>query len=334
MKMIKPIPIPEKNIRIGIIQTADADVLFPRRYSHACDELQSTFSGEIRDYTIYGSPLSKRDTRKELADRLHQAVKENDMLLSLTGGYTTNCILPYLDYNLIRESRRVFVGYSDTTALLMAIFSKSGLASLYGPALLGSFGEWPHVNPDTAASLKALIYPKQMIYRYPYPEKFSESHYYWDREDRKELEYGANVSWRSNSDMVVEGRLAGGNLNTLLAVSGTEYCRFPEDTVLFLEDTFISMGQLKRDIETLRQRDRFQNVKGILAGKFFQCGSAETVGELNQYLLDTFTQLEIPVLVNVDFGHCYPILSMPIGLSVRVNYAAGEIDVLETFVTQ
>ena len=331
MTFLKPFILQEKWQRIAIVQTSEDGNRFPERYSRALAALRRTFTGTIRDYTQYSSACHDMCSGEVFAELFHCAVQENDLILSLTGGYTTNLMLPHLDYNLLREKCPLLVGYSDTTALQLAFLACAQLCSLYGPALLGSFGEYPDVNPVSLASMKALTMFDSAGYHYSAPALFADCNYFWDKEDAQPVPYSKNRVWHSNSDDCIRGILFGGNLNTLLCTIGTEFFPKIPNGILFLEDTHTCLSQLKRDIESLRQRHVFDNLRGVLFGKFYQCGLIEDNANMNNYLLREFTRMGLPLMVDVDFGHCLPQLSLPLGIEACVDYQNGCITLCESF---
>ena len=332
MECIHPIILPNQHPRVGIVQTSESDCLFPVRYERAIRQLQQAFGAEVQDYTEYSSPLSTVEAAKGLAERFHRAVEENHLILSLTGGYTTNCMLPYVDYELICSKRRILIGYSDTTALLMAVCSKAGLATLYGPALLGSFGEYPKVHASTVYAMKALVSMESQGFCYSKTDVTSDCNYYWDKEDLQSLPYAPNTGWHSNSDRTVKGILWGGNLNTILTIANTQYMPNIENGILLMEDAFTSYYKLKRDVEALRQRGLLDTCRAVIVGKFFQSGSETEKQRMNSYLLDYFQKLDIPALTDVDFGHSYPQLSIPLGVQGQVDFKNKQIVLCESFV--
>lgn len=332
MSFLKPDVLPETAPRIAVIQTSEDENRFPLRYARALAALRRRFPGAcVRDYTQYSSTCSGPCFGESLAALFQRAAEENDLLLSLTGGYTTNLMLPHLDYARLREVRPMLVGYSDTTALQLAILARAELCSLYGPALLGSFGEYPDVNPVSADSMLALTTADSAGHPYRAPAQFADCNYYWDREDARPVPYRENRAWRSNSGVCAEGTLFGGNLNTLLCTVGTEYFPHVPDGIIFLEDTHTCLSRLKRDMESLRQRRVFDDLRGVLFGKFFQCGSDADNARMNDYLLQEFSRLGLPVMVDVDFGHCLPLLSLPIGTVACVDYCSCSITLCESF---
>ena len=204
------------------------------------------------------------------------------------------------------------------------------MASLYGPALLGSFGEYPDINDYTLTSFMTLVSADSRGYTYPKPEMSSESNYFWDQEDNRELQYGINRKWKSNDAGTVEGILYGGNLNTLLQIAGTDFFPEVENGLLFVEDAFTSSGKLKRDIESMRQRGLLNGIRGILFGKFFQSGTQSEL-VMNKYILDIFAEMGIPAMTDVDFGHGNPHLAIPLGVHAHVDFKNTQIVLSESF---
>lgn len=327
MEFIKP-HIPDwGNAKIAIIQTADSNSAFPKRYKRAVDEIKKLTKGTVTDYTEYTQKIPKVLPEKYYAELIMKAATDNDVLISLTGGYTTNCVLSYLDYTIFSDYKPVIVGYSDTTALLNAIVCQSGLITYYGPAVLGSFGEWPNANQYTVESFKCVVNLNKQKYTYSKPNYYSTSNYFWDKEDIQELQYCPNIDWLSNCDDKVVGNIIGGNLNTLLSILNTYYFRIPQGGILFLEDAFTQIDRLKRDLHSLKQKGVYERVQGIVFGKFYGC-DLETGFKMSDYVNDFFTSEKIPVVANVDFGHCYPIMTLPLGGLCEVDYSKCKISLL------
>lgn len=331
MEYLNPYSVPERGAIVGIVQTSESDALFPKRHARSMQHLKDCLNCEVRDYTEYSAPLTSTNHAQELADRFHHALEETQLILSLTGGYTTICMLPSIDFDLVRQRRPLVMGYSDTTALLLAILAKSGMATLHGPALLGSFGECPGVNKPTLKATSALISSDSSGYGYTAPSLFTDIDLFWDRDDTLPLPYRPNRPWRSNCSERIEGTLYGGNLSTLLAVANTEYFPHVEGGILFLEDAETSPYRLMRDIESLRQRGVFEGVRGVMIGKFFRPASDEESRRMNDYLLERFRQMGLPAMVDIDFGHCYPHLPIPLGVRACVDYGRCSLTLRESF---
>lgn len=77
--------------------------------------------------------------------------------MAAIGGNNTNSILPYIDYEYLKQHPKIIIGYSDTTALLLGIYAKTGLMTFYDPALASSFGEFPPFVDMTFDYFKSMI---------------------------------------------------------------------------------------------------------------------------------------------------------------------------------
>lgn len=88
---------------------------------------------------------------KERAEEFNELIRNPDihMVMSMIGGTNSNSMLPYIDYKAFKENPKPVVGYSDTTALLLALYAKTGISTFYGPALVPSFGEFEPLVNDT-----------------------------------------------------------------------------------------------------------------------------------------------------------------------------------------
>jgi len=131
--------------------SAAATVFAKERYARAKAFL------EAKGYRIKeGSLTHKRDfyrsgSIQERVDELNALIRDPEVrcILSTIGGMNSNSLLPYLDYEAIKKDPKIFVGYSDVTALLLGIYAKTGLTTYYGPAMVASFGEFPPYVEET-----------------------------------------------------------------------------------------------------------------------------------------------------------------------------------------
>lgn len=82
---------------------------------------------------------------KELVEELNEFIKNPEVkcIMSAIGGMNSNSLLPYIDYEALRKNPKIIIGYSDVTAILLAIYAKTGITTYYGPAVVASFGEFP-----------------------------------------------------------------------------------------------------------------------------------------------------------------------------------------------
>lgn len=304
--------------RIGIFSLSNKDdISFPKRYKRAIKNLK-----EMCEHVYEWK--NEESATKQLINMFKS--DSINILMSLTGGYTTNTHLDKINYGEIAKNPKIVIGYSDTTALLFALYTKIRLVTFYGPALIGTFGEYPQIDSYTARCFNDIMSYKNGVYTYKEPEVQSLSNYFWDKEDEKSLNYHKFTGWKSNNNGITRGILLGGNLNTILSLLGTEYMPDFKDKILFIEDAFTSPQKFNRDIETLKQNNILNQIKGIIVGTFFSvdCTQSDFEKILNEYITDK------PMIYNVNFGHSKPIMTIPIGVWAEIDSCNSKIILLES----
>lgn len=232
---------------------------------------------------------------------LHEAFSDKNVkaILTCIGGFNVNQILEYIDYPLIENNPKIICGFSDITALLNAIYAKTGLVTYHGPHF-ASFG-----------------FDNNIEYTNHYFEKcIMKSDKYFIEPSREAKEYYVI------QDGTCEGEIIGGNLCTLNLLQGTEFMPNLKDKILFLEDDNI-MGdyftaEFERNLQSLIQTLGFNGVKGILFGRFDS--SCKIDMHTIRRIVSTKKQLKnIPILFNIDFGHVLPFVTFPIGGVLKIN---------------
>ena len=247
---------------------------------------------------------------------IHTAFKDKTVkaILTVIGGFNSNQLLKYLDYELIRNNPKIFCGYSDITALSNAILAKTGLQTYYGPhySSLGmKYGcdyTFEHFIKMLTTDETDNVEPSQI---------WSDDLWFLDQEKR---DFDANEGFWIIHEGKAKGTIAGGNLCTYNLLLGTPYRRkFTEDTILFIEDTASApLQDFERDLQALIYQEDFCNVKGIVIGRF-QKGSQITREGL-EYIINTKEELKnLPIIANVDFGHTYPLLTIPLGGTATID---------------
>ena len=252
------------------------------------------------------SSIEKRaaDINAAFADPRVKAV------FTIIGGFNSNQLLPFLDYELIGKNPKIICGFSDITALLNGIYAKTGLVTFLGPHY-SSFGmrhgfdySWQSMRQMLTGGGKAEVIPST---------EWSDDPWFIDQEKR---EFIRNEGWWRIGPGEAEGTLVGGNLGTLMLLLGSEYWPgFKPGTILLAEDCFESAGDPKkflRNLQALAYQPDFKNVRAVLVGRF-QKASGMT-RELMEYIVSSIPQLKgLPVIANLDFGHTTPNLTLPIG---------------------
>jgi len=249
-------------------------------------------------------------SNEERAADIMQAFKDKSVkaIFTVLGGFNSNQILAYLDYEVIRQNPKIICGFSDITAILDAITAKTGLETYYGP-------HYSSIGMKKGCEY-TLEYLEQMLFSDAEVEikassEWSDDPWYIDQEKR---EFIKNEGFWNIHDGSAEGTIVGGNLCTYNLLLGTEYQpKFAADTILMIEDDAESIPAVfDRNLQSLCHQPDFKNVKGLVIGRF-QKGSKMN-REMLEFIINNKEELKnIPVLANVDYGHSTPIITIPLG---------------------
>ena len=240
---------------------------------------------------------------------MHEAFADPQVagILTVIGGYNSNELLPFLDWDLIAANPKILCGYSDITALHNAIYARTGLVTFSGPHW-SSFGMRDHFDQTEAWFVEALI--KDQPIRLAPEASWTDDLWFIDQDDRT-LRPGGG--WWVLNRGEAAGRLLGGNLCTLNLLQGTDYMPDLDGAVLFLEDDeFSKPHDFARDLTSLLQLPSARGIRGLVIGRF-QAASAMTRALLSQIVAAQPFLTGLPVLANVDFGHTFPAATLPIG---------------------
>ncbi len=237
--------------------------------------------------------------------------EEVDAILCLRGGYGSMRLLNRLDYKQIRRHPKIFMGYSDITALLNTIYQRSGLITFHGPMAASDLSG----EPDSFTLLAM----------------------------KQQLECGIRPGFLCNPAGLpvevlregrAEGRLVGGNLSLITALMGTPFEVETKDRILFLEDIGEEPYRIDRMLTQLRLAGKLKDAAGILLCDWNSCHAKEP--EESLALSEIFAELVLdcgkPVLRGYNIGHCQPLLTVPVGAKVRLDSEEMAIKILEPVV--
>jgi muramoyltetrapeptide carboxypeptidase LdcA involved in peptidoglycan recycling len=246
---------------------------------------------------------------------IHDAFRDSNVkaIITVIGGFNSNQLLRYLDWDLIKSNPKILCGYSDITALNNAIYAKTGLVTYSGPHY-SSFGQ--KLDFDyTLANFKACLMSDEPLIIQP-STQWSDDAWYKDQDNRN---LRPNSGWWVINQGIASGTLLGANLCTFNLLQGTEY--FPDltDSILFLEDDEESSPHhFDRDLQSLIHLPSFAGVKGIVIGRF-QNASSMSQNLLTQIIRTKKELGNLPIIANVDFGHTDPKITFPVGGTVEIS---------------
>lgn len=251
-------------------------------------------------------------TINERIEDLHDAFKDKSVkaILTAIGGYNVNQLLDYIDYDLIKNNPKIICGFSDNTALVNAIYSKTGLITYSGPQFF-SFG-MKYGLEYTIEYFKKIFIEEEKI-EIKSSKLWSNDKWMKNQEDRKFINNKGMEAIQYGSGT---GKIIGGNLCTLNLLQGTEYMPDLSNSILFIEDDGetdkVFINEFDRNLQSLLHSAKGKKINGIVIGR------AESISEMNKEkwkeIIDTKKQLKnIPIIINADIGHTTPIFTFPIG---------------------
>jgi muramoyltetrapeptide carboxypeptidase len=246
--------------------------------------------------------------------------KTVNAILCLRGGYGTPRLLGLLDYKTIRSHPKVFIGFSDITALHCAFLLKSDLVSFHGPMLNSDL-----IKPDCPSfTIESLL---RTVSRAAAPGRLTHS---LNRSSQRSVVPKVTALRRG----IVSGNLMGGNLSLLCALIGTPYEPSFKNKILFFEDVDEPPYRFDRMLTYLLNTGLLQQVAGVAVGTNANSEDpkAKTAKEYRQTLTDVLKErlgpLKVPVVMNLPFGHVPLNATIPIG--VRATLDANKCDLIIT----
>ena len=227
-------------------------------------------------------------------------------ILTVIGGFNSNQILHKLDYDVIRQNPKIFMGFSDITALHAAIYAKTGLVTYYGPHY-SSLGMKKGCAYTLENMEKMLFGTGELTLQSS--QEWSDDLWFLDQDKR---EFISNEGWWQISAGNASGTIIGGNLCTFVLNLGTGFRpKFERETILFLEDDEgAKLLDFERQLWALMNQPDFENVKGLVIGRF-QKASKVSRADLEFILRSLIGKM--PIIANIDMGHTTPIATIPMG---------------------
>lgn len=249
---------------------------------------------------------------KQRADDLHLMFRDEKIkaIICARGGYGCARLLPLLDFDLIRNNPKVFIGYSDVTALLYGIYSLTGLVCFHGPVGISTY------NPFTLKYFRSILF-----------EGAGEITLISEPEPGEKV-----ISITSGT---AKGIIAGGNLSVLTTLIGTPYDINLSNSILFLEETGEEPYRIDRMLTHLLQAGKFDNIAGVALGVFKNCEpkkvnpSFEYSFSLIEVLTERLKPLNVPVVYGLSFGHVKNKFTLPFGILAELNTVNNTISLLE-----
>jgi muramoyltetrapeptide carboxypeptidase len=215
------------------------------------------------------------------------ADKSVDAIVCARGGYGSLRILHLLDYDAVAKNPKIFIGFSDITALLTVLCDRCGLVTFHGPVLTSL----ADADEITKVSLFQTV----------------------SSDTKLEIEVSEGITLSSGAG---SGILCGGNLNTLCHLVGTPFAPSFAGKILFLEDRAEAPYRIDRMLTQMKLADCFKGLAGIVLGSFEDCGPAD---EIFKIINEIFSDYHVPILAGMNAGHGNPNLTLPMGIEATLD---------------
>jgi muramoyltetrapeptide carboxypeptidase len=231
------------------------------------------------------------------------------MILPTRGGTGVKDILPYLDYNIIRNNPKIVVGYSDITILLNVLYQFSNLITFQSLLLIDFTPNTPTFNFDQFYSSVSVI------------------------NQQKEIENPPGIPLTSLVQGDVTGTIVGGNLTSFIDTLGTPYEIDTNGKIIVLEEIHETTDKIYRDLTRMILAGKFRDCLGIIMGQCTDCpiSYGESYNELIESLL---VPLGKPLMTNLHTAHGTYKTTIPIGAKVNLNTYNGTLTIIETVVRE
>lgn len=226
-------------------------------------------------------------------------------IFCLKGGYGATRIVDKIDYQIIRENPKLFMGFSDITVLLNSIYQNAGLVTAHG--LVGTFMSHPNCDSFSRRNFENFIFGSL----------------------KSQVFIGPNDDWQVLNKGQVKGELVGGNLSLIVSLLGTDYDIDFNGKIVFIEDVNESPYRLDRMLSSLKLAKKLHQAKGFILGTFSGCEADGDGKTYQQVIKEYFSDLKKPTIYNFACGHSFPFINLPIGLEIAFNASKGSVQILE-----
>lgn len=237
---------------------------------------------------IYGEKRYLAGEDKDRAQVLNELFSNPEVkgIMAVRGGFGALRILDFLDWEVIRKNPKVFMGFSDATALICALDQRAGILSIHGPNLTSL----SDAEPETLKSFFHTL-----------------------------VAGPGRITLKKGEVLIpgkVRGKLTGGNLATLVHMIGTPFQPDFAGKILFIEDVGEPAYKIDRMLSQMKMAGLFAGVLGVVAGSFEDCANPEYISDI---FLEIFKEYRVPVLRGLDAGHGSVNLSLVMGISLVLD---------------
>lgn len=246
---------------------------------------------------------------ERLADLMDMFIdRQIEAILCLRGGYGSIRLLSKIDFRIISQNPKIFVGYSDITALNLAIWQKCGLVAFNGPMVAADFGN--KLSAYTLGSFfKAVMHPAPIGH----------------------IGNPANEPILTITPGKARGIFTGGNLSMVTATLGTPYEIKTKNALLILEEVNEEPYRIDRMLQQLLLSKKLAAAAGIIFGRCVNCEAKQgNSPSLLEVIRHNLGDLGIPCIYGFAIGHAAHKATLPIGITGTLDADSGFLFIKET----
>lgn len=273
--------------RITNLEKIITDLGFKIKYGKSCyaDEGYLAGSDEIRI----------NDIQEMFVDQNIKAI------ICMKGGYGASRIVDGIDYHIIKNNPKLFMGFSDVTVLLNAIYAKTNLPTIHGQ--MGIFLGRNDIDDISIIDFKDMLAK--------------------DTYGRVLKSPNAITLYRGSAS----GKIVGGNLSLITNLIGTDYDIDFTDKIVFIEEVNEAPYRIDRSFAQLRLAGKLKQAKAFVFGYFTGCEGEENTQTVASLIEEYFADLHVPIITNFASGHEFPFLNVPIGIDATLDADKCEITI-------
>lgn len=341
--MIKPKRL-HKGDKVAVVSLSWGglgDDCYIHKYNIAKERLENEFGLKVvcMPNALKGSEFvaSHPELRaKDLMDAFSD--KSISAIFCAIGGDDTIRILPYIDFDIISNNPKIFMGYSDSTINHLMMY-KAGLVSFYGPSIMCEFGEYVKMFDYTQKAVKDMLFEKWEQYEIMSSEEWTDDYVLWQESNintshkMKKDTHGYEVI---NGTGVVQGHLLGGCLDVFMMANGTKIwptLKEWKDAILFIETSEVkpSPDFVKWTLRNLAAQGILAVINAIVVGKpQGEVYYKEYKEAIIQVAVNEEHLSDLPIFYNVNFGHAKPIGIIPYGIKAQLDCENKSFKLLES----
>ncbi|HBO16810.1 MAG: hypothetical protein UR69_C0001G0225 [Candidatus Moranbacteria bacterium GW2011_GWE2_35_2-] len=339
MNLIIPKKLKKGDI-IGIVSpSAGLGPIFPHRIEQAKKNLLKLgFNIKYAKNSLKNNGYVSA-SGKERADDIHEMFldKEVKAIITTIGGDHSNQVLKYLNFDVIRDNPKIFIGYSDITVLHMAFAVKANLRTYYGPCIISEFGEYPEVLPYTLEYFEKGVMDNKVIGNVNQSNSWTWEFLDWfekkDQTRARKLTPSKGYEWWKKGK--AQGQIFGGCIPSMNHLTGTEYWVDFKNKIMFIDIPESSPGEkfpladLDSFLADIDNIGVFKDIKGLIIGRPYFYNEDDNK-ELRK-IIDYYTKkYNYPILFNANIGHVSPIMTLPLGAKVMLDSRNNIFEIKES----